>query len=83
METMIAEISVPAISKTFDFQLPSFGIVRDVIQEIMYILEQTEACAVFDKEYPMLCHVDDGRILDPGDTLAEAGVFDGNRLLLL
>lgn len=83
METMIAEILIPAISKTFDFQLPSFGVVRDVIREIIYILEQTEACAVFDGEYPMLCHVDDGRILNPGDTLAEAGVFDGNRLLLL
>lgn len=83
METLIAEIAVPAISKTFDFQLPSFGIVRDVIQEIIYILEQTEACAIFDEVYPMLCHVDDGRILDPDSTLAEAGVFDGNRLLLL
>lgn len=83
METLIAEISVPGISKTFDFQLPSFGIVQDVIQEIIYILEQTESCAVFDEAYPMLCHVDDGRILDPADTLAEAGVFDGNRLLLL
>lgn len=83
METMIVEISVPAVSKTFDFQLPSFGIVRDVIEEIIYILEQTETCAVFDKEHPMLCHVDDGRILDLGNTLAEAGVFDGNRLLLL
>lgn len=83
METMIAEITVPAISKTFDFQLPASGIVRDIIKEIVYILEQTEACAVFDETYPMLCHVDDGRILNPGDTLAEAGVFDGNRLLLL
>lgn len=83
METIIAEISIPAISKIFDFQLPASGLVKDVTQEIIYILEQTESCAVFDQAYPMLCHVDDGRILDPGDTLAEAGVFDGNRLILL
>ncbi|MCI9655087.1 MAG: hypothetical protein HFF45_03580 [Lawsonibacter sp.] len=83
METIIVEISVPAISKIFDFQLPSFGIVRDVTREIIYIVEQTESCAVFDEVNPMLCHVDDGRILNPGDTLAEAGAFDGNRLLLL
>ena len=83
METMIAEISVPAISKVFDFQLPASGIVRDVIREILNILEQTEFCAAFDREYPMLCHVDDGRVLNLDDSLAAAGVYDGVRLMLL
>ncbi len=80
---MIVEISVPAISKTFDFQLPAAGIVRDIIREIIRILEQTENCAVFDDEYPMLCHIDDGRILNLDDTIAAAGVYDGVSLMLL
>ena len=83
METMIAEIIVPAVSKSFDFQLPAAGVVRDITAEIIRILEQTERCAVFDRDYPMLCHVDDGRILNPADTLAAAGVFDGVRLMLI
>lgn len=83
METMIVEISVPAISKTFDFQLPAAGIVRDIAKEIAHILEQSELGLVFDRHYPMLCHINNGRILNPDDTLAAAGVYDGISLMLL
>lgn len=83
METVIVEIQVPAISRTYDFQLPAGGIVRDIIREIVNILEQSESCAVFDREYPMLCHVDDGRVLNLDDTIAVAGVYDGVRLMLI
>lgn len=83
METMIVEIQVPATSRTYDFQLPAGGIVREIIREIVNILEQTESCAAFDRDYPMLCHVDDGRILNPDDTMAAAGVYDGVRLMLI
>lgn len=80
---MIVEIAVPAISKTFDFQIPAGGIVRNIIQEIIYILEQTETAVCFDTEVPLLCHMDDGRILNPDDSAAMAGVYDGSSLMLL
>lgn len=83
METMIVEICVPAISKTFDFQLPSGGIVHDMIAEIVRVLLETQRGLSFDDRYPMLCHVTDGRILNENDTLAGAGVYDGVSLMLL
>lgn len=83
METMIVEISVPAISKTFDFQLPAGGIVRDIISEITRILVETQHGISFDNHYPMLCHLDDGRILNLDDPLAVAGVYDGVSLMLI
>ncbi|MBQ9459273.1 MAG: EsaB/YukD family protein [Oscillospiraceae bacterium] len=83
METMIVEIQVPAISRAYDFQLPAGSVVRDVISEIINILEQSESCAAFDRDYPMLCHVDDGRILNPNDTIADCGVYDGVKLMLI
>jgi uncharacterized ubiquitin-like protein YukD len=83
METMIVEISIPAISKTYDFQLPAGGIVHDVIAEIIRILVETQSSISFDKHYPMLCHLNDGRILNPNDTLAAAGVYDGVSLMLI
>ena len=83
METMIVEISVPAINETFDFQLPASGMVRDVTTEVARILEETQPGLTFDPESPMLCHLVDGRILSPNDTLAAAGVYDGVRLMLL
>ena len=83
METMIVEISVPAISKTYDFQLPAGGLVRDVIAEITRILVETQHGIRFDDYYPMLCHLNDGRVLNPEDTLAAAGVYDGVSLMLI
>lgn len=83
METMIVELFVPAISRSFDFQLPAGGVVRGMIAEIVRILEQTQPGLNFDRDNPILCHLDDGRVLDPNDNLASAGVFDGVRLMLL
>ena len=83
METMIVEISVPAIDRTFDFQLPASGLVQDVITEIINILEQTQLGVTFDRTYPILCHLDDGRILNYDDPLASAGVYDGVSLMLI
>lgn len=83
METMIVEISVPAINRTFDFQLPAGSLVQDAITETINILEQTQLGLIFDRQFPLLCHLDDGRILNYDDTLAAAGVYDGVRLMLL
>lgn len=83
METMIVEINVPAINRSFDFQMPASGLVRDVIKEVIRILELTQPGLTFDADYPMMCHLDDGRPLEQNDTLASAGVYDGVRLMLL
>ena len=83
METMIVEIFVPAASRSFDFQLPASGVIRNTIMEIIRILELTQPGLVFDRTYPLLCHLDDGRLLNPDDTLAIAGVYDGVKLMLI
>ena len=83
METMIVEIFIPAISGSFDFQVPSAGLVGEMISEIVEILEQTQPGLTFDRDYPMLCHLSDRRILQPDDTLAAAGVYDGVKLMLI
>ena len=57
METMIVEIFIPAISGSFDFQVPSAGLVGEMIGEIVEILEQTQPGLTFDRDYPMLCHL--------------------------
>ncbi|MGX8705036.1 MAG: EsaB/YukD family protein [bacterium] len=83
METIIVEIFVPATSSSFDFRLPAAGKVSDVTSEIMRILESTQQNLAFDSEYPMLCDLDAGCILDPAQTVAECGLHDSARLLLV
>ena len=83
METIIVEIFVPATTSTFDFRLPATGRIYDITQEIIRILESTQQNQGFDKEYPLLCDLDSGRILDPAKTVAECGLHDSARLQLV
>lgn len=83
METIIVEIFVPATSSTFDFRLPAEGRIYDITEEIIRILETTQQNQSFDKEHPVLCDLDTGRILNPDLTVAECRLRDSARLQLL
>ena len=83
MESIIVEIYIPAITFTFDFRLPSTGRVYDVVNEIVRILETTQLNLMFDKTQPMLCDMEHGCNLDPQMYIAETGLHDGSRLLLV
>ena len=83
MENIIVEIYIPAISSTFDFRLPASGRVCDVILEVMRILETTQQNLMLDKEYPMLCDLEHGCSLPPDKYIAETGLHDGSRLILV
>lgn len=83
METIIVEIFVPATSSSFDFRLPALGRVYDVVGEIIRILETTQQNLSFDKENPVLCDLDTGRVLNPALTIAECGLHDSARLQLV
>ena len=83
METIIVEIFVPAISESFDFQLPAAGRVYDVIREIAYVLTATQQNITFDEQHPMLCDLDRGLILKNDAFIAETQIHDGTRLMLV
>lgn len=83
METIIVEIYIPAISSSFDFRLPASGRVCDVVDEIIRILETTQQNLVFDKELPMLCDTASGQALDPAAYIAETGLHDSSKLILV
>ena len=83
MDTIIVEIHIPATSTSFDFRLPAAGRVCDVVDEIINILETTQQNLVFDKEYPMLCDTENGRILNPAAYIAETGIKDSSKLMLV
>jgi len=83
MESIIVELYIPAISATFDFRLPASARVCDVTDEIIRILEATQQNLRFDKELPMLCDVSSGRALNPAAYIAETGVRDSSRLMLV
>ena len=83
MQTIIVEIYIPATSMSFDFRLPSTGRIGDITDEVIRILESSQRNLLFDRELPMLCDRERGIVLRRGDTVAEAGLQDGSRLLLV
>lgn len=83
MQSIIVEVYIPAISAGFDFRLPSVGRIGDIIAEMTQILESTQQNLLLDHTQPMLCERDGGRVLDPHDTVAEAGLRDGSTLILI
>lgn len=83
MQTIIVEIYVPSISVSFDFRLPSTGLIGDVINEVARIIEQNQQNLSLERSQLMLCNMDKNRPLKREDTVAEAGLEDGSRLLLV
>ncbi len=83
MQSIIVEIHVPAISASFDFRLPSIGRIGDVSAEIIRILETTQNNLLFDRVQPILCDCERGIVLKRQDTVAEAGLRDGAKLMLV
>ena len=82
MQSIIVEVYVPATSVSFDFRLPSTGKIGDIVKEMIRILESTQNNLMFDQEQPMLCDCERGIILQSKDSVAEAGLQDGSKLLL-
>ncbi len=82
MQSIIVEIHVPATSASFDFRLPSTGKIGDIVTEIIRILETTQQNLLFDREQPMLCDCERGIVLKRHETVAEAGLQDGAKLML-
>ncbi|MBQ8110562.1 MAG: hypothetical protein IJ124_10420 [Clostridia bacterium] len=83
METITVEIFVPAINSTFDFRLPATGRVYDVTQEIVRILETTQQNLDIDDDFPMLCDIESGAILDPAKRIAQTKLHDSSKLILI
>lgn len=83
MQTIIVEVFVPAVSESFDFRLPSTAYLKDVVDEVIRILEATQHNLMFDKEQPMLCDRNCNTALNLWETVAEAGLQDGVRLILV
>lgn len=83
MQTIIVEVYLPATSESYDFRLPAQGRIGDICREMVRILESTRQNLLIDAEYPLLCERDAGKVLPDWQTVGEAGLRDGSRLLLL
>lgn len=83
MQSIIVEVHIPALSASFDFRIPSTGRVREIVAEIIRILEATQSNVEFDRTQPMLCDLDRGIPLPMEGIIARLSLRDGAQLLLV
>jgi len=83
MQSIIVEINIPATSSSFDFRLPSMGKIGDIVNEVIRILESTQQNLLFTSSQSLLCDCERGTILKNNITVAEAGLQDGAKLMLV
>ncbi len=81
---ILVDIYVPAVDKTYDFQLNENTQISAVIDEIIEMVGQKERSVLWgDSGEVLLCEKGSERILNREDTLYNAGVVTGKTLILV
>lgn len=81
---IMVDVFVPAVGKSYDFNLDEEVKINMIIEEISEMIahkEQTEI--VGDVEKLLLCDKDSQRILPSDQTLQDCMVSTGNKLILV
>lgn len=83
METIIVEISIAASGDKTEFMLPAHVKIEALLPTIVRMVEQTHQEIQYDLGNTMLCDFKTKKILPPSITLAQAGIRQGNKLMLI
>jgi len=83
MDRILVEVMIPAVNRSYDFDLPAQARASEVTAELVRIVQATRKHVAFDKENTMLCDLEKGRVVPPEAYLSDAGIRDSHRLMLL
>ena len=83
METIIVEICIGLNGVVSDFMLPAHVPVGKLIHEIVRLVEQVFPEITFGGVTPMLFSTANSAAIPEELTLAQAGIRDSNRLILV
>lgn len=83
MENIIVELCIAATGNTADFMLPVHVPVNKLISELIKLIEQVYPETSFEQETPVLCDMLNQRMIPGNLTLAQAGIRDSHRLMIV
>ena len=83
METIIVEICIGSIGTVADFMLPAHVQVSKLIGELARLIEQHFPETTFAQEQLFLCDMASQQMIPENQTLAQAGIRDGHRLMIV
>lgn len=81
---ILVDIYIPALDKTYDFQVEETVPVEDLVMEITEMVgSETRTKNKLSVEKFLLCSPDRGVIFQKGSTLGSYGIRNGYRLMLV
>lgn len=83
MEKILAEISVPAIGKSYDIFLPKSITVAQAIRMLNQVFEGLNTEYFKDASEMFLCDKDNSVIYNPEEQIWETRITNGSKLLLI
>lgn len=83
METIIIEIVLGSTGDVEEFMLPAHVPLASLLQDIALLIEQMNPQVAFDRKALILYDTERQALLQPAWTLAQNGVRDGSRLMIL
>lgn len=83
METIIIEILLGSTGDVEEFMLPAHVPLISLLQDMALLIEQMNPQVAFDRNSLILYDASRHTLLQPAWTLAQNGVHDGSRLMIL
>lgn len=80
---ILIDIFVPVINRTYDFLLDADKPVKRIMLEINSQIAEAEATELYGEDEFWLCDIGKGIILNRECSLAEQGIAEGTKLLLI
>lgn len=83
METIIVELTISATGDILDFMLPAHVKLDAMMEEMIRKLENYLPGIMIDRDHPLLYNQETKRLIPANQTLAQSGLQDGSRLVLV
>lgn len=83
MENIIVEIELVSAGRTEDFMLPAHVPVSQLLPHLISLVEQVDRHIAYEQGTPILVSLNTGKPLALNRTLAQNGLRDGHRMMLV
>lgn len=81
---ILVDIYIPSIDDSYDFSLDENVPIEQIIVEISEMIsKKVKGKSPENRADFMMCSMDKNKILDRNQSLYEAGIRDGNRLMIV
>lgn len=81
---ILVDIYVPAVDREYDFSLDETAKIAGILEEVASMVGQKEQCELSGSaDELLLCSMEERVILPKDKSLAECGIINGKRLLMV